>query len=534
MSNQDNHQTQLKIILGVIGLLAIFLYFPMGVEYIWDDRLLVLQNGNTHGIQALGRMWVEDLWAQTPGEMSHHWYRPLMTFSLWIDHTLLGQNPNLAVLHSGLYLGLCGFFLWHWLLKWTSETTAVALGVGFFILHPLQMESMRFISARNDLMSMAALLALANCLSSKKTQWFRVSLYSVLALFSKESSLLLIPIILFLESLRTKEKPQLQTVASSAIPVFLWFGLREMATSGGTPIEMNGIWPTFKIATSCLFNPLDCPAAAPALSIAVSPITGIVGLLCCSASLINNRKLAIAGLIILFPSLILGAFAALLSDGMAHRYLLWPVVALSFCLTALSQSHLKWWMPIVILVPLASLSHKESKNWTNTIVIWEHAHDLAPSPMTACGLFKQYEGAKRDAEAYPLLLESVTSEPVPHCCFNATRFPFERGIVNLTIEAGNHALKEGCQDSPELLAPLAMAEALVGNWDKAETHAVIFKTDPWGYGPVVLTAAALRRGDSGPLEHWTREAGLSDTALLREQAEGLIEESLKEQMAPKP
>ena len=79
-----------------------------------------------------------------------------------------------------------------------------------------------------------------------------------------------------------------------------------------------------------------------------------------------------------------------------------------------------------------------------------------------------------------------------------------------------------------------MAEALVGNWDKAETHAVIFKTDPWGYGPVVLTAASLRRGDSGPLEHWTREAGLSDTALLREQAEGLIEERLKEQMAPKP
>ena len=76
----------------------------------------------------------------------------------------------------------------------------------------------------------------------------------------------------------------------------------------------------------------------------------------------------------------------------------------------------------------------------------------------------------------------------------------------------------------ELLAPLAMAEALTGQWDSARTHAA-FGTDPWGFGPVILTAEALRRGDEGPLLHWTQHAGLTDSTPLRLKAQRLIDQA---------
>jgi hypothetical protein len=67
-----------------------------------------------------------------------------------------------------------------------------------------------------------------------------------------------------------------------------------------------------------------------------------------------------------------------------------------------------------------------------------------------------------------------------------------------------------------------MAEALVGNWDQAEAQASIYGRDPFGYGPLILTAAALRRDDEAPLIFWAKLGGPSGQTQLREMAEQLI------------
>ena len=149
----------------------------------------------------------------------------------------------------------------------------------------------------------------------------------------------------------------------------------------------------------------------------------------------------------------------------------------------------------------------------------------APSSQSACGLFKQLEKAEQHQKAFPLLIEAFTAPVRPHCCFNASRYPFSHEQLEATLYAGHYALQQGCPESPELLAPLAMAEALTGQWSQAKAHAEVFGTDPWGFGPVILTAEGLRRGDEEPLLEWTQYAGQSDTTPLRERAERLIKQA---------
>ena len=507
-----------------IGLLSIWVFFPSYDGFIWDDQLLVLNNGNTSGWTAFGRLWTEDLWARVPGEHAHHWYRPLMTLTLWIDHQLFGQNITAAISHSAVYAILCATLFWKLLRNWKVETSSAILGMVFFCLHPLQIEGLRFIAARNDLMSMAAMLATAHLLS-KNNSSLLIFGTTLMALLSKESSVLILPLLLLAQYTVKQTKPNRIHLLAMGTSVAIWFLLRWNAVSTSPELEILEAARALPVAAACLVVPIKCPAAAPPLELTSLSLFGLIPLMAFAFIGIRRNKVALAAATIGFPSLCLASQAAVLSNGMAHRYLLWPLLALSILVATVRLNKMMTPMSALLGLGLAIVSKQHTAHWKSTIDLWTHAHTQFPSSQSACGLFKQFEKANQHESAFPYLIEAVTAPVSPHCCFNASRYPFSQAHLESTIYAGQYALQQGCPQSPELLAPLAMAEALSGNWSDAKTHAGVFGTDPWGFGPVILAAEGMRRGDEKPLIEWTQHAGQTDTEPLRLRAQKLIEQA---------
>ena len=120
-------------------------------------------------------------------------------------------------------------------------------------------------------------------------------------------------------------------------------------------------------------------------------------------------------------------------------------------------------------------------------------------------------------------LELALAAPAAqHCCYSATRYFLDRGDPVGAVASGHAALAQGCSRSPELLAPLSLAEAATGAWEQAERHASGALPDPTGLAPVVLPAAALRRGDTTVLAHWSAQDPGGQAMPLRDQVDWLL------------
>ena len=178
--------------LPLILLLTAAVFLPnFHANFIWDDRLLVLENPWTSKWSTILDIWRQHLWYEIPGEHRSNWYRPVMALHLIIDEKFFGGNLfprqllSLGWHLTAVYLGFSYFK------RWNIQGGALFFSLSLFAMHPIQMEVNRFIAARNDSMVLVFALAAVLC----KNNWGRWVLF-FLALTTKESALLLIPILL--------------------------------------------------------------------------------------------------------------------------------------------------------------------------------------------------------------------------------------------------------------------------------------------------------------------------------------------------
>ena len=153
--------------------------------YIWDDDSYVTKNATLRDLHGLWRIWFE--LAATPQ------YYPLVHTSFWIEHHLWGLDPlgyhvvNL-VLHA-----LGAILLWRVLIRLRIPAAWVAAAI--FALHPVEVESVAWITERKNVLSAvfyfaAALIYLrfeeSEERGSRRWQLYVASLFLfVLALLSK-------------------------------------------------------------------------------------------------------------------------------------------------------------------------------------------------------------------------------------------------------------------------------------------------------------------------------------------------------------
>lgn len=186
------------LVLGTVALVSTLQYLPtLGYRFVWDDILLI--TGNRLLIESgPAATLMRGFWAGSPEPAeggARAYYRPLTTFSFWLDWHIGGGRPwyfhlvNLLV--NALVAALVTLIVWELL----HSGIWAAFGGLTFAVHPAHVESVAFVSGRTDLLLAlficgAGYALLRSLRKNNPRWWFAVAGGYALALLCKETALL--------------------------------------------------------------------------------------------------------------------------------------------------------------------------------------------------------------------------------------------------------------------------------------------------------------------------------------------------------
>ncbi|MFQ5416669.1 MAG: tetratricopeptide repeat protein [Myxococcota bacterium] len=117
--------------------------------FIWDDDVYVYENPNLTSLAGLRRIWLE--LGATPQ------YYPLVHTSYWVEHALWGLDPRGYHVVNALLHALGALLLWRVLAR--LAVPGAWLAAAIFALHPVNVESVAWVTERKNVLSGALYLA---------------------------------------------------------------------------------------------------------------------------------------------------------------------------------------------------------------------------------------------------------------------------------------------------------------------------------------------------------------------------------------
>jgi tetratricopeptide (TPR) repeat protein len=129
---------------GLIVLLVFLAYLPaLRDGFIWDDDSYVTENPTLHDPGGLQRIWFE------VGAVPQ--YYPMVHTTFWLEYHVWGLNPVGYHLINVLLHGTAAILLWQVLLR--LRIRGAWLAAVIFALHPVQVESVSWITERKNVLS---------------------------------------------------------------------------------------------------------------------------------------------------------------------------------------------------------------------------------------------------------------------------------------------------------------------------------------------------------------------------------------------
>ena len=129
---------------GLIVLLVILAYLPaLRGGFIWDDDDYVTQNPTLHDLGGLQRLWFK------VGAVPQ--YYPVVHTTFWLEYHLWGLNPVGYHLINVLLHATAAILLWRVLLR--LQIPGAWLAAVIFALHPVEVESVAWITERKNVLS---------------------------------------------------------------------------------------------------------------------------------------------------------------------------------------------------------------------------------------------------------------------------------------------------------------------------------------------------------------------------------------------
>lgn len=155
-----------RVALAVLGIAFSLLYArALGHGFVWDDvqeiQASPLFDQPLHvGLAATQQERMNPELGELSGvRVGHDSYRPLLFATYWLEIAAFGRNPT-AMHATNLLLGLLAVWLAFAVARrWLDDPLAAVAATAVFALHPVQVESVAYISGRGDLL--AGVLALA-------------------------------------------------------------------------------------------------------------------------------------------------------------------------------------------------------------------------------------------------------------------------------------------------------------------------------------------------------------------------------------
>lgn len=418
--------------------------------FIMDDQYTVQNNIFLTDWKYLPQIFSQNLFAG--GDGSCNYWRPIETLSLAIDYRLGGSAPFVYHLDNLLWHIFASSLLYSVLLRLTKNNPASFLTALIFLIHPLQIEAVTFITGRGDPMS--AVFTLASFLffwhysnDTPKLKHLLASLFFFsLSLLTHERSLVF-PAILILyfftayeNLIFTNWKKKLMILAPFAIITLAYLLLRLIFINFGSEfnmLKMNG------------YSPATLPL------VYLRGIAIYAGLLFFPASLYMERmaqfpgsffdSTVILGTILVIASIVI-FFVALKKNKLVAFFIGWFWIFLSLSLYALPSMGFLWdhwlylpmvgfWMPLalialgkidqtkkafvriglIILIVLFLLGFSvrsiiRNEDWNYTISFFEKALESGACPTTLYNVLGMvYVDSGRLEEAKEAFQKSIAS-----------------------------------------------------------------------------------------------------------------------------
>lgn len=208
---------------------AVFLvYFnSLSGQFVWDDRLLIIDNKFIKDLRYVIKIFSADLFAGV--EEAINFYRPVQTLSYIVDYFFWKLN-TLGYHLTNIFLHSIAAVLVYCLIILFFENRKVALFTTLlYAVHPIHVEAVAYISGRAD--SLCAIFILASLITFIKFDALRHYLFSlvffILALLSKEHALIF-PVLLVVSQMvyEPKKKNFIYKIIPFLIIVFVYIFLR--------------------------------------------------------------------------------------------------------------------------------------------------------------------------------------------------------------------------------------------------------------------------------------------------------------------
>ena len=142
-----------SVILGVffLAIAGMGIYFNALVDgFVWDDRVLVLENQYIRSFANLPNAFISDL--MKFNVLKLNFYRPLQTISYMWDYHFWGLNPFGYHLTSVFLHIACAVLIFLLALFLSQDTLLSFFSALIFMVNPVQTEAVTYISGRADIL----------------------------------------------------------------------------------------------------------------------------------------------------------------------------------------------------------------------------------------------------------------------------------------------------------------------------------------------------------------------------------------------
>lgn len=404
----------------------------------WDDSLYVTDNPAAHGVS------LDHLWQAVTHFYSGN-YAPLQIISYMIDFELWGTWPGGYKLTNLLFHSACGFLIYLILTRhFSASRLASFCAASVFLFHPVQVESVAWISQRKTVMACFFMLFsfysyLQNRLTDRNS-WKYLSLITYSAsLLAKSTTVVMLPLLLIFEKLmngRINLRDKIPMLIATAVMVAVTLisqspdqhgGISEY--HGGTPLAtlltMLTVLPRYILM---VFWPLNLSAVyAPPIRTAIDPV--VVGALLLwivmavtGIRLMRTKPQLAFWYIFFFIGLLPVSQIVPIATIMNDRYLNIPLVGVAGCVSYLVlkiqqrvsslQRTTFLALLLALIVPLPILTWRQVPVWRSSITLWEAASTAIPeAPEAWTGLANAYQNDNKLAGALAAYLKSIVLKP---------------------------------------------------------------------------------------------------------------------------
>jgi len=258
---------------SIMSLFVAIVYIPtFSGEFMLDDNPLIKNNPYIKKAHSLSSYLAQEDGItdvkRTASNYHTGYYRPLVNISYRVDYKIWGMKASgFRATNLILHLLTC-LVLYHLIFLFVNDQKAALLAALLFSVHPVNTESVSWITSRNNiLVTLFSLLSFYFYLKAPRSIGYHRTVISVfcfiLAVLSKEFAVMLLPITFVYQRLAGETGRGIRKEFFGYLPFIsifvIYFFLRQSATGALlSPKNMVDLWPKIYFAPYLIVRNLSC------------------------------------------------------------------------------------------------------------------------------------------------------------------------------------------------------------------------------------------------------------------------------------